>query len=241
MENNKEGKEARTPAEITAGIKGGSTRKEESGKEALTAEEFYHQQFPNVKNSNNHEFNTYHMIEFAHKFALLKVAEKDKEIERLNLFINDTLLERIRILEKQVSEVAESRKANGDLKEIRRQVSIAAKDYYTRECTNPAYGNEMITFCQKDFIAGANWALGEIVPPEKEIEPTMRTFEGHIKMLAIEFEEAGKEYEANVNDPVVNAKGANSDYFKGKSDAYKYAKGKLNAALKWYGKATLAN
>ncbi len=107
------------------------TKKE--GKEALTAEEFYHQQFPNVKNSNNHEFNTYHMIEFAHKFALLKVAEKEKELlnfpdkggERINWMIVNCLrlldAEQAKAVADEIysripkvedSEVAESRKAN---------------------------------------------------------------------------------------------------------------------------------
>lgn len=73
-------------------------------------------------------------------------------------------------------------------------------------------------------------------PLGEELRPTISTFEGHILMLMHEFKEAHREYQDNMTDKVVNPKGENTEYFRGKADAYGYAARKIKECLKWHGK-----
>lgn len=43
------------------------------------------------------------------------------------------------------------------------------------------------------------------------------------------------EYEDAQTDKVVNPDGKNTDYFKGKADAYSYAHSKLLGVMRWHG------
>lgn len=54
-------------------------------------------------------------------------------------------------------------------------------------------------------------------------------------MIALDLEIKSKEYEANINDPVVNPDGKNTDYFRGKQNAYWYASSEIKNCLKWHG------
>lgn len=69
-----------------------------------------------------------------------------------------------------------------------------------------------------------------------EGEATIRTFEGHVKKLLLEMEMKCQEYEDNINDKVVNTNGENTNYFRGKADAYRYSAKQIRECLRWYGK-----
>jgi hypothetical protein len=69
-----------------------------------------------------------------------------------------------------------------------------------------------------------------------KINASVATFEGNVLMLMQEFKEAHDEYSANISDPTVNTNGQNSDYFRGKADAYGYAARMIKQCLRWHGK-----
>jgi hypothetical protein len=133
------------------------------GKEALTAEQILENHYPGIVYEDH--FATCEIVRAMQKYALLKVAEKEKEIERLNLFINDTLLERIRSLEKQVSEVAESRKANETFNKCKEIFESDQAGYKAIDKENPHSYAFIAGFYHK--MLKTLFDSGEIVPPER--------------------------------------------------------------------------
>lgn len=71
---------------------------------------------------------------------------------------------------------------------------------------------------------------------EESPVPSVSTFDGNVLLLWQEFQKAHDEYQDNIDDPVVNPKGDNTEYFRGKADAYGYAARQIKNCLKWHGK-----
>lgn len=62
-----------------------------------------------------------------------------------------------------------------------------------------------------------------------------REFEKHLRKYLMDLFERRLEYEEAQTDKVVNPNGENTDYFRGKHDAYGYAHSQLVGIFKWYG------
>lgn len=63
----------------------------------------------------------------------------------------------------------------------------------------------------------------------------MTEFEKGIKALALDLEVLSDNYTADMGSPALNGDGSNTNYFKGKRDAYQYAANKLRDLLQWHG------